>query len=77
MLFRGLRVELNYLQIDVFIMKRLFVLILFVSFHLVSYNQVVIKGKIFDKKTKEKICFATIYFDGTFVGTSLKMGTSV
>lgn len=37
---------------------------------MVSYNQVIIRGKIFDKNTKEKVCFATIYFDGTFVGTT-------
>tara|TARA_R110001583_G_scaffold50022_2_gene156220 strand:- start:10191 stop:11198 length:1008 start_codon:yes stop_codon:yes gene_type:complete len=51
-------------------MKKLLFLMLFVGFHLVSYNQVIIKGRIFDKKTKEKICFATVYFDGSFVGTS-------
>ncbi len=51
-------------------MRKLLLITLFISFHLVSYSQVIIRGKIFDKKTKEKICFATIYFNGTFVGTS-------
>ncbi len=51
-------------------MKKLLLLLLLVSFHLLSYNQVIIRGKIFEKKTNEKVCYATIYFDGTFVGTS-------
>jgi len=51
-------------------MRKLTLLLLFVSFQLVSYNQVIIKGTILDKKTKEMVCFATVYFDGTFVGTT-------
>ncbi|MDE5418668.1 carboxypeptidase-like regulatory domain-containing protein [Labilibaculum sp. DW002] len=51
-------------------MKKLLLLLLLVGFHFVSYNQVIIKGTIFEKKTNEKVCFATIYFNGTFVGTS-------
>lgn len=49
-------------------MRKLITLLLFVSFHLTSYNQT-IKGVVLDKNTKEKICFAAIYFSGTFVGT--------
>lgn len=49
-------------------MRKFITLILFVGFHLTSYNQT-IKGVVLDKKTKEKICFAAIYFNGTFVGT--------
>jgi len=51
-------------------MRKLLLLMLFVSFYAVSFNQVIIEGKIFDKKTKERICFATVYLDGSFVGTS-------
>ena len=29
-----------------------------------------INGVVLDKKTDEKICFATVYFDNTFVGTT-------
>jgi len=50
-------------------MRKLIIVMLFVSFHLIAYNQT-IKGIIFDKNTHEKICFATVYFDGTFVGVS-------
>ena len=49
-------------------MRKLLILMLFVSLHLISYNQTV-KGVILDKNTHEKISFATVYFDGTFVGT--------
>lgn len=43
-------------------------LFLFINFNLLAYNQV-IKGTIKDKKTDKTICFAAVYFDGTFVGT--------
>jgi hypothetical protein len=43
-------------------------MLLFSGLNIVAYNQV-IKGTVFDKKTNEKIGFATLYFNGTFVGT--------
>lgn len=36
---------------------------------MVSSSQT-IQGVIFDKITKEKVCFATVYLDGTFLGTT-------
>jgi hypothetical protein len=41
---------------------------LFINFNLFAYSQV-IKGTIKDKITDKAICFAAVYFDGTFVGT--------
>jgi hypothetical protein len=49
---------------------RNFILVfLFINFSLVSYSQV-IKGTILDKQTKSTIGFASVYFNGTFVGTT-------
>jgi hypothetical protein len=48
--------------------KLILSLFLFFSFSLLAYNQV-IKGTIKDKKTDNVICFASVYFDITFVGT--------
>lgn len=45
------------------------VLFLFVHLCLPASGQV-IRGTIFDENTDEVICYATIYFNGTFVGTS-------
>ena len=50
-------------------MKKFISLFLFVNFYIVAYNQV-IKGTIFDMETKSSIPFATVYFNGTFVGTT-------
>ena len=47
-------------------------LFLFINFGLVAYSQV-IKGTIKDKKTEQTICFAAVYFDGTFAGTQSDM----
>lgn len=47
-------------------------LFLFINFNLAAYNQV-IKGAIKDKKTEQTICFAAVYFDGTFAGTQSDM----
>ncbi len=47
---------------------RIFFLFLFINLYLAASSQV-IKGTIFEKKTNNIICFATIYFNGTFVGT--------
>lgn len=49
-------------------MKRIIFVFIFVSYSLTSYNQV-IKGTVLDKETKEKIVFAAVYFNGSFVGT--------
>jgi hypothetical protein len=49
-------------------MKRIIFVFLFVSYWLTAYSQV-IKGTILDKNTKEKIVFAAVYFNGSFVGT--------
>ena len=49
-------------------MKRIIFVFLFISYSLTAYNQV-IKGTVLDKETKEKIVFAAVYFNGSFVGT--------
>jgi hypothetical protein len=49
-------------------MKKLILLLLFTCFYLVAYNQV-ITGTVFDKETRKAIDFASVYFNGTFVGT--------
>jgi len=49
-------------------MKKIILFFLFINLSLMAYNQV-IKGTIFDNKTKEKIFSASIYFSGTSVGT--------
>ncbi|MCX6302792.1 MAG: carboxypeptidase-like regulatory domain-containing protein [Bacteroidia bacterium] len=49
-------------------MKKLVLLVLLVNHFLVAYNQI-IKGTILDKETEDKIAYATVYFNGTFVGT--------
>jgi hypothetical protein len=50
-------------------MRKLVLLFLFINLYLIVYNQV-INGKILDNKTDSTICFAAIYFNGTYVGTS-------
>lgn len=50
-------------------MRKFFLLITFLNFQIVAYNQV-INGTIVDSKTDSTICFATIYFNGTYIGTS-------
>lgn len=50
-------------------MRKFILLIVFIDFHIVAYNQVV-SGTVFDSKTDSTICFATIYFNGTYIGTS-------
>jgi hypothetical protein len=49
-------------------MKRLIILFLIINFNITAYNQV-INGTIKDSKTDSTICFATIYLNGTFIGT--------
>ena len=50
-------------------MKKLIILWLLISTCTVSNGQT-IHGKILDKKTKGEVPFASIYFNGTFVGTT-------
>lgn len=49
-------------------MKKFLFIFLFSQLTLSAYNQV-IKGTVFDEKTKSTIGFASVYFNGTFVGT--------
>lgn len=50
-------------------MKNLSLTLLLLSFYMIASSQS-IRGVIFDKITKEKVCFATVYLDGTFLGTT-------
>jgi len=50
-------------------MRKFILLFLFINFNIVAYNQV-IKGTILDKNNKSIINFASVYFNGTFVGTN-------
>jgi hypothetical protein len=49
-------------------MKRLLLAFILISLYSSAYNQIV-SGTIMDRKTKEKIIFAAVYFNDTFVGT--------
>ena len=49
-------------------MRKLILLLLFFNVNLVAYNQV-IKGTILDIKTKSTVYSASVYFNGTSVGT--------
>lgn len=49
---------------------RIFTLVfVFINLYISGFTQV-IKGTIYEENTNNAICFATIYFNGTFVGTS-------
>jgi hypothetical protein len=50
-------------------MRTVILFLLFINICIPTYSQV-IKGTIFDQKTDSVICFATVYFNGTFVGTT-------
>ncbi|MDD4970662.1 MAG: carboxypeptidase-like regulatory domain-containing protein [Paludibacter sp.] len=50
-------------------MRKYVLIILFCLHNLAAYNQL-LKGKVCDAKTTTEIPFASIYFDGTFVGTT-------
>jgi len=50
-------------------MKKITLFLLFLTLCTNAFNQVV-KGTIFDQKTDSVICFASVYFNGTFVGTT-------
>jgi len=62
-------VRLNNIQYLYFFMKKILFMVLLISISTVAYSQV-ISGTILDKKDNSKICFATVYFNGTFVGTA-------
>lgn len=49
-------------------MRNLILLLIFINFYKVAYNQV-IKGTVLDNETKCPIGFAYLYFSGTFAGT--------
>jgi hypothetical protein len=49
-------------------MKKSILVLLFLNFCLISYNQI-IKGTVYDQKTHEVIYSASVYFNGTFAGT--------
>lgn len=50
-------------------MRRLILLILFFNIYSLSYNQV-INGSVFEKNTNSVVMFASIYFNGTTIGTT-------
>jgi len=50
-------------------MRKSISIFLFLNFYLIAYNQV-IRGTIMDQMTREKIYFAYVYINGTFVGTT-------
>ena len=50
-------------------MRKIILVFLFTIFNLIAYSQV-IKGTVFDEKTKNTIPYASVYFNGTFVGTT-------
>lgn len=49
-------------------MKEIILFSFFVNLNILAYNQI-IKGTIVDRSTQSAICFASIYFSGTFSGT--------
>lgn len=51
-------------------MKRLSTILLLVHFSIAAYNQQVVKGVILDGNTKDKIGLASVYFNGSFAGTT-------
>jgi len=50
-------------------MKQIALFLLLLTHGTTAFNQI-IKGTIFDQKTDSVICFASVYFNGTFVGTT-------
>jgi hypothetical protein len=49
-------------------MRKYIFLLLLININITAYNQV-IKGTVLDKQTKKIINFASVYFNGTFVGS--------
>lgn len=50
-------------------MRKIIFLVLFFHFYYFAYNQI-ISGTVFDKKTNNIVPYATVYYNGTFVGTT-------
>ncbi|MGZ2371400.1 carboxypeptidase-like regulatory domain-containing protein [Ancylomarina sp. YFZ004] len=50
-------------------MKKIIGTIFIICICFLSHSQT-IKGVVLDKNTNKKVCFATVYFDNTFVGTT-------
>ncbi|MDD5185849.1 MAG: carboxypeptidase-like regulatory domain-containing protein [Paludibacter sp.] len=50
-------------------MRKLILFILFICVCTAAYTQV-IKGTVLDKNTNDTICFASVYFNATFTGTT-------
>jgi len=50
-------------------MRKFILLILLFHLYSVAYNQI-IKGTILDRQNDSTILFASIYFNGTFAGTT-------
>lgn len=50
-------------------MRRIFLILLFFSSHNYAYNQI-IRGTVFDIETKSNISYASIYFNGSVIGTT-------
>ena len=50
-------------------MRRFIFVFLCINFYLMAYNQA-IKGTILDEKTRNAVSFASVYLNGTFVGTT-------
>ena len=49
-------------------MRKITLVFVLINFCTLAYNQI-IKGTILDQSTKSSIYFATVYFNGTFMGT--------
>jgi len=54
------------------VMQKYILLLFFLSPFTIGYCQLV-KGIVLDEKTKISIPFASVYFNGTFVGTKCDM----
>lgn len=50
-------------------MKKYLLLLLITNLYISAYNQV-IRGTVFDQQTEDTIEFASVFFSGTFVGTT-------
>jgi hypothetical protein len=58
-----------YLAISTPTMKKLFLLLLFTLSAILSYGQI-IHGQVLDQETRKPVDYASVFFNGTFVGTS-------
>ena len=64
-----IRILYIYLATSTPMMKKLFLLLLFTLSALLSYGQL-IRGQVLDQETKNPVDYASVFFDGTFVGTT-------